>query len=557
MPSAPALTLAARGIRLARGATTVLAEVDVAVSAGDRLGLVGPNGVGKSTLLAVLAGTLVPDAGRVALTPPDAVVALLAQEPARDPAETGRARLARRTGTAAAQDELEAATEALARGDAGADDRYAAALEHWLAVGAADLDARVGGVLAEVGLADDVVDRPTSALSGGQAARLELAAVLLTRADVLLLDEPTNDLDFDGLRRLERAVRDHPGAVVVVSHDRAFLERTVTGVVELDEHHRTARTYAGGWLAYQEERATDRAHAEEAYATYAATRDDLRSRAQQVREWSTQGTGKARRSGETDKLIRHHKVQTSERLAGKAAQADRALSRLEEVEKPFEGWELRLDLAEAERSGAVVAVLDGAVVERQGATGVPGFRLGPVDLEVRAGDRLVVAGPNGAGKTTLVQALLGRVPLAAGTGRVGPSVVVGEVAQARTALTGAGTLLDAVLAATGLTLAEARSLLAKLGLGADDVGRPAASLSPGERTRASLGLLMAVGTNWLVLDEPTNHLDLPAIEQLEAAVATWTGTLLVVSHDQRFLEAVATEGSRRVEVTAGQVREVR
>ncbi len=556
MPSAPALTLAARGVSLDRGATTVLADVDVVVTSGDRLGLVGPNGVGKSTLLAVLAGALTPDAGRITLTPPQAVVARLAQEPRRDPTETGRERISRRTGVTSAQHELDAATEALARGDDGADDHYAAALDRWLAVGAADLDARLGGVLDEVGLSEVAADQPTATLSGGQAARLELAGVLLTRADVLLLDEPTNDLDFEALSRLERFAFDQRGAVVIVSHDRAFLERTVTGVVELDEHTRTARTYAGGWLAYQEERAIDRVHAEEAYATYAATRDDLRSRSQQVREWSTQGTARVRRSGESDKFIRHHRTQTSEKLAGKAAQADRALARLDEVDKPFEGWELRIELAVAERSGAVVAALEGAVVERSAAPGGASFRLGPVDIEVRSVDRLVVAGPNGAGKTTLIDALLGRVPLAAGIGRVGPSVVVGEMAQARTAFDAAPTLLDAVLSATGQTLAEARSLLAKLGLGADDVARPAPSLSPGERTRASLALLMAVGTNWLVLDEPTNHLALPAIEALEAALATWTGTLLVVSHDQRFLEAVTTDATRHVEVVAGQVHEV-
>ena len=368
------------------------------------------------------------------------------------------------------------------QGEAGADDAYASALDRWLAVGAADIDARLGGVLAEVGLPEPVVDQPTSTLSGGQAARLELAGVLLTRADVLLLDEPTNDLDFEGLDRLERFARDQSGAVVVVSHDRAFLERTVTGVVELDDHTRTARSYAGGWLAYLDERATDRVHAEEAYATYASSRDELRGRAQQVREWSTQGTARVRRSGETDKHIRHHRTQTSEKLAGKAARADRALARLEEVDKPFEGWELRLELAVAERGGAVAAALEGAVVERSDPGGGPGFRLGPVDVEVRSGDRIALVGPNGAGKTTLVEALLGRVPLASGTGRVGPSVVVGEVAQARTAFDAAPTLLDAVLAATGMTLAEARSLLAKLGLGADDVGRSSASLSPGERT---------------------------------------------------------------------------
>ncbi|HYI60400.1 MAG TPA: ABC-F family ATP-binding cassette domain-containing protein [Acidimicrobiales bacterium] len=550
MPSPPALTLAARAVRLDRGATTVLAGVDLTASTGDRLGLVGPNGVGKSTLLAVLAGALAPDGGAVTVTPPGAVVTLLAQEPARDD-EPGRARIARRTGVAPAQAELDAATADLADGAAGADDRYSEALDRWLAVGAADLDARLGGVADELGLPEAVLDQRSATLSGGQAARVELAGVLLTRADVLLLDEPTNDLDFDGLARLEQFVAGHPGVVVVVSHDRAFLERTVTGVVELDEHTRTAATYAGGWLAYLDERATTRRHAEEAYGTYAQARDELRGRSQQIREWSAQGVSKVKRSGETDKFIRHHNTQTSEKMAGKAARADKALERLEVVDKPFEGWELRLELAAAERSGDVVSRLDGAVVVR-GA-----FRLGPVDLEVRSGDRVVVAGANGAGKTTLVEALLGRAELAAGTARVGPSVRVGGLEQARTRFSAAPTLLDAALGETGWTLAEARSLLAKFGLGAGHVGRPAGSLSPGERTRASLALLMAVGTNWLVLDEPTNHLDLAAIEQLEQALASWTGTLLVVSHDRRFLDAVTTEGTRHLRVEAGTVTEQR
>ncbi len=548
MRSAPSLTLAARGIALDRGATTVLAEVDLTASTGDRLGLVGPNGVGKSTLLGVLAGRTAPDAGQVTVTPPAAAAALLAQEPTRSD-ETGRARIARRTGVAPAQAELDAATADLAATAPGADERYAAALDRWLAVGAADLDARLGTVAAELGLPDVVLDQPTSTLSGGQAARVELAAVLLTQADVLLLDEPTNDLDFDGLARLEERVLAHPGVLVVVSHDRAFLERTVTGVIELDDHTRTATTYAGGWSAYLDERALARRHAEEAYASYAATRDQLKAQSQQIREWSAQGVAKVKRSGETDKFIKHHNTQTSEKMAGKAARADKALERLEVVDKPFEGWELRLELATAERSGAVVARLTGATVERGG------FRLGPVDLEVRSGDRVVVAGPNGAGKSTLVDALLGRAPLAEGERWIGPAVRVGELEQLRTRFTSSATLLDAVLAETGWTLAESRSLLAKFGLGADHVARPAGSLSPGERTRASLALLMAVGTNWLVLDEPTNHLDLPAIEQLEQALGTWPGTLLVVSHDRRFLDAVTTESARHLVVDAGRVSE--
>jgi ATPase subunit of ABC transporter with duplicated ATPase domains len=405
-----------------------------------------------------------------------------------------------------------------------------------MAVGGADFDARAAQVAHDLALPGAVLDQPTTTLSGGQAARLALAAILLTRVDVLLLDEPTNDLDFDGLSRLETFVEGFPGVVVVVSHDRAFLERTVTHVLELDEHHRTARTFAGGWQAYLDERARARRHAEEAYGQYREQVQDLKERAQRTRQWAAEGSYKAvHRQRDNDKNIKAHNMAMSEKLAGKAARLDRAVERIEVVEKPWEGWELRLDLATAARSGDVVVRLDHAVVGRGD------FRLGPLDLEVRWAERVAFLGPNGSGKTTLIETLLGRLPLVSGTRWMGPGVVVGELDQARRRFGTDASVLAGLMAATGMVVSEARSLLAKFGLGAGHVDRTAGRLSPGERTRAALALLMATGTNCLVLDEPTNHLDLPAIEQLEAALRTWEGTLLLVTHDRRFLDTVAVD----------------
>jgi ATPase subunit of ABC transporter with duplicated ATPase domains len=514
----------------------VLSDVSLTVAPGSRIGVVGPNGVGKSTLLAVLAGRLAPDAGSVAVTPPDATVALLAQEPSRRADETGRELLARRTGVAEASVEFEAATSALAAGDEAGASRYDRALDRWMAVGATDFDARCEQVAHDLGLTEAVLSQPTATLSGGQAARLALAAILLTRVDVLLLDEPTNDLDFDGLRRLEAFVVGFPGAVVVVSHDRAFLERTVTHVLELDEHSRTGAVYAGGWQAYLDERSRARRHAEEAYGRYRDEVDDLTERARRTRQWAADGARKAvKNPRDGDKFIKAHNVAMSEKLAGKAARLDKALDRVEVVEKPWEGWELRLDLAATTRSGDVVMRLDHAVVGRDG------FRLGPIDVEVRWADRVAIAGPNGSGKTTLIDSLLGRLPLLSGSRWIGPGVVVGELDQARRHFADDATVLDGLMKATGMVMSDARSLLAKFGLGAGHVVRSTRELSPGERTRAALALLMATGTNCLVLDEPTNHLDLPAIEQLEAALRTWEGTLLLVTHDRRFLDAVAVD----------------
>jgi ATPase subunit of ABC transporter with duplicated ATPase domains len=528
-------TLQARGLTHSFAARPVLHDVDLAVAPGQRIGVVGPNGVGKSTLLRVLAGLLVPDAGRLTRSPPDATVGFLPQEAVTSTsAGTVRQLIDRRTGVAAATTLLERSTRALAAGRPGADQWYAAALDRWLALGGADLDVRTGEVLDDLGLAGLDVDRDVSTLSGGQAARVSLATLLLARFDVFLLDEPTNDLDFAGLDRLERFVHGLEAGAVIVSHDRAFLERTVTAVVEIDAHDHTARRFDGGWAAYLAERETARRLAAEAYEDYRESRDRLRARAQREREWSTQGAARARRRPDDgDKHVRHRRIAASEQLAAKARRTELALERLDPVDKPWEGWRLRLDLAGTARSGEVVVRLDRAVVERGD------FRLGPLTIEIGWAERVGIGGPNGSGKSTLIEALLGRLPLAAGTRWMGPGVVVGEIDQTRLWFATDRPLLDVVAHHAGLARAQdVRSLLAKFGLAAADVGRPARELSPGERTRAGLAVLQARGTNLLVLDEPTNHLDLPAIEQLESALATYPGTLLLVSHDRRLLDAV-------------------
>ena len=542
-PTRTAATLVASGLRLERGSHTVLDDVSLTVGPRSRVGVVGPNGVGKSTLLSLLAGTLAPDAGSVARQPPSATVGLLAQEHERRAGESVRAHLYRATGADDAERELHEAAAALGSGADDASERYAVALERWSALGVDTLDSRVASVLEDLGLDAGAAELPTTGLSGGQAARVALASILLSRFDVTLLDEPTNDLDFDGLERLERFVGSRPGGVVVVSHDRSFLDRTITSVLEIDEHDHRGRLFEGGWSAYLAERATARRHASESYQTYAQKRGELLGRARRERDWATSGSAREKRAPrDGDRAQRGFRMNRTEKLAGRARMTERAIERLEVVEKPWEGWELRFAIEDAPRSGTVALRLADAVAGRGT------FRVGPVDLEIGWAERVVLAGENGSGKTTLLMAMLGHLPLVSGERYIGPSVVAGELGQDRDAYAGAQNLLDAFVARSGLDLSEARSLLAKFGLGAAHVGRPSASLSPGERTRAELAGFQAAGVNLLVLDEPTNHLDVPAIEQLEEALAAYRGTLVLVSHDRRLLESV--EIGRVVDVGA-------
>ncbi|GAA2645716.1 ABC-F family ATP-binding cassette domain-containing protein [Streptomyces lunalinharesii] len=542
-------TLVAKDLAAGHGERVLFSGLDLVVAPGDVIGLVGANGAGKATLLRLLAGLATPEQGGLALSPPTATVGHLPQEPERRPGESVRAFLARRTGVAEAQRTLDTTTEALAEGRPGADDAYATALERWLALGAADLDERAEETAAQLGLAISL-DQPMTTLSGGQAARASLASLLLSRYDVFLLDEPTNDLDLDGLDRLESFVTGLRAGTVLVSHDREFLARTVTQVVELDLVQQQVNTYGGGYTAYLEERDRARRHARERYDEYADTKAALETRGHTQRNWMEKGVRNARRKAtDNDKIGRKGRVEATEKQAAKAKQTQRMIERLEVVEEPRKEWELRMEIAVAPRAGAVVATLRQAAVRRGD------FSLGPVDLQIDWADRVAITGPNGAGKSTLLAALLGRLPLDSGAASLGPGVVVGEIDQARGQLfrgSGDTSLMDAFRAAVpDLAPADVRTLLAKFGLKAGHVLRPSGTLSPGERTRAALALLQGRGVNLLVLDEPTNHLDLPAIEQLESALASYPGTLLLVTHDRRMLTAVHT--TRRIEVDGGRI----
>lgn len=569
----PTFTVTANRVSFSRADQPILVDVSLRLTERTRAAVIGPNGVGKSTLLRVLAGTLTPDNGSVTAAPPSLTVGLLQQEPAREAGgETVRDVIARTTGVAAAEKALERAATALGAegddddddadedGDEGAGvsgrvetaaDGYERALERYLQLGVADFDARLEVAADQTGLRSDLLDADVGRLSGGEAERMALTAVMLSRFDLTLLDEPTNNLDLDGLDLLEHWVNGHDGGLVVVSHDRAFLERTISSVIEIDHHHRTVEVYEGGWTSFLDERERVRRQAEERYGTYVSERDRLAGRAQQQREWVDRGASRARKRPADNDVFRKRFAQAqTERLAAKSKATLRAMERLEEVDKPWEPWQLRFEIATADRSADVVVSFRRAVLGRGD------FRLGPLDHEIRWADRLAVVGPNGSGKSTFIEALTGRLSPVSGTVQLGSGVALGELDQARlTTADGSesksgsqpksesesesATVLADFQARTDLVHDEARSLLAKFGLGADAIPRPVVSLSPGERTRYQLAEFQARSVNLLVLDEPTNHLDLEAIEQLESALESFSGTVVLVTHDRRLLDTVS------------------
>ncbi|GAA5036407.1 ABC-F family ATP-binding cassette domain-containing protein [Terrabacter aeriphilus] len=531
-------TLTLSGVDVAFGARTLFSGLDLALTDGDVVAVVGPNGSGKSTLMRTVVGELPVEAGTIRLAPRDATIGWLPQV-VPDPAETLLTYARRRTGVAAADTELEAASAAIAAADDSSEDRYSAALERWLALGAADLDERLPEVAAHVGLTVSP-DRPLGTLSGGQAARACLVAVLLSQHDVLLLDEPTNDLDARGLTLVADFVTAHEGPILIASHDRAFLDAVATSVVELDVRQQRVGHYTGGWSAFVEQRRLARAHTWEAYEGYAAERDSLLAQSRQRHDWADRGRRNVAGGKEPDKHIREKHKARADRQAAKGGRLERAAERLDVVEQPRKEWQLRYAITEGRPSADLVATLSDAVVERQG------FRLGPVSLAVGRGDRVALVGDNGSGKTTLLAALLGDLPLQAGRQALGTRVAVGVIDQRRHLLDDDATVLDVVRRELGphpetameWPVADVRTLLAKFGLGSDHVARPARSLSMGERTRALMALFQGREVNLLVLDEPTNHLDVDAIEQLEAAVAAFGGTVLVVSHDESLLDGI-------------------
>jgi ATP-binding cassette subfamily F protein 3 len=517
------------GVRREVGTFVILDSITVSIALGDRIGLVGPNGAGKTTLLRIAAGADEPDGGEVsrkrALS-----IGLLAQESHFDAAFMAAPDLQSAVRAGAAHLDALAARLAEFEQDGHVEGPTYADLQHEFDVlGGYTLDQRVDETLSGLGFEGSDWERPPSALSGGEQTRAALARLVIADPDLLMLDEPTNHLDIGALEWLEEHLRRRRGSLVVASHDRAFLDATVTRVWELRDRRLTA--FRGDYSAYHRQREERDARSAKEAETHAESIQRERELVQRYRSHR--------------KFAKMHEHEARlERLVG------------ERVEAPRSGRKLKLPggaLAGGgpARSGEIVVRIEDLVVgylPGRGATdaaGNPASSARPVAripfLAAQRGDRIGIVGPNGAGKTTLLRTIAGELPPIDGRLTFGNAVQIGYLAQLRGAAIPGATVLDALLEAIPLTPGEARGYLARFLFRGDDAFKEVRSLSGGERSRLELALLGIMPSNLLLLDEPTNHLDIPAREAIESFMHDSPATLLVVSHDRRLLETVCTQ----------------
>ena len=519
------------------GIQPILQDISVSISNSERIGLIGPNGCGKTTLMRIIAGIEQPDSGTVASTRPNLRVGYLAQGMDFDEEQTIQTTL---QFAPVSQAELEAEVETLAIALASNPDdlhihtRYDSAL-----TSLSTFHSPLSTVLSPLGLAELPLDTPVKHLSGGQKTRLMLARVLLDDPQLLLLDEPTNHLDIEMLEWLEDWLNRFQGAALIVSHDRAFLDNTVTSIFEMDPSTYKMKAYSGNYGDYLEQKLTEREKQAQAYQDQQDEIAQLHSAAAHIR-----GLTKMKKGGKADSGDKFAKGffgnRATKNVAGRAKHIEARIEKLlneDRIEKPKQNWQLKLDFgAPAHQSKDVL------VAEKISIGYAPGSPLlENLTLHIRAGQRIALTGPNGTGKTTLIRTIAGKLNPLAGSLKLGVTVKTGYMTQEQELLSPDLNSLQTVQSVAPFNETESRNFLHYFLFKGDDALRPTAALSFGERARLQLGLLVAQGCTFLLLDEPINHLDIPSRARFEESLSNFKGTILAVVHDRYFIERFATE----------------
>ncbi len=536
------------------GIQTILKDVSFSINPGERVGLIGPNGSGKTTLLRILAGSEQPDQGHVSLTPGSLRLGFLAQGFSPDPDLLFGDLVNQVQGNLPAlENELAELAQQLANSPEQVDlqEAYDSTLAQMMR--ASELAPNFfEALLASFGLDQIPSTQPVRILSGGQKSRLAIALVLAGNPELLLLDEPTNHLDISMLEWLEQWLGSFKGGVLIVSHDRTFLDRTVNRILDLDPDTLSVKAYTGNYsdylIQYQSQIERHWSDYQDQEAEIRRMRADIAHTKEQARWVEITTTSR-------QPTVRRYAKKVAKKASSRTKKLDRYLDSEERVEKPKTHWQIKLDFGEPTSRGKQVLKFDQLAVGY--APGAPLIK--DLELGVRAGERIVMTGPNGSGKTTLLKTIAGQISPLAGRVSLGKSARLGYMAQEQDVLDPRSSALQTIQNVAAMNETEARSFLHYFLFSGDDPLRPTSQLSYGERARLLLAVLVVQGNNLLLLDEPINHLDIPARERFEQALSSFNGTILAVVHDRYFIERFATrvwyvgEGSLRQQVLVSEL----
>jgi ATP-binding cassette subfamily F protein 3 len=527
--------LTAHHISKTYGIQPILQDISFSISNNEHVGLIGPNGCGKTTLIRIAAGLEQPYSGTVVSTRPNLRIGYLAQGMEFDPEQTLQTTLSLHT-TSEADLETEIASLASALSftpnDSSLQSQYDAALRQ-LSITNDQLPA----VLSSLGLANLPLDTPIKHLSGGQKTRLMLARVLLEEPHLLLLDEPTNHLDIEMLEWLEDWLARFNGAALIVSHDRAFLDNTVTSILEIDPTTHGIKSYPGNYADYLEQKLAGREKQAQAYQDQQDEIAQLRAAAAHIR-----GLTKMKKGGKADGgdkfATGFFGNRATKNVAGRAKHIEARIGKIlseERIEKPRSSWQMKLDFGAPEHQSKDVLVTEKLSV------GYEESLLIDLNLYIHAGQRIALTGSNGTGKTTLIRTIAGQLNPLAGSLKLGVTVKLGYMTQEQELFHPGFNALQTIQGVAPFNETEARNFLHYFLFKGDDSLRPTRELSFGERARLQLGLLVAQGCTFLLLDEPINHLDIPSRARFEEALASFKGTILAVVHDRYFIERFASD----------------
>ncbi len=515
------------------GITPILKDISFSINPGQKVGLIGPNGCGKSTLLRLLIGQEKVDNGHISIIPPELRIGYLAQGFEPDPELTTNQMLHKFVGD---PEILEAQLAQLAIALSKEPDSSAIQKEYDTILTKINRHntGQVQSILASLELDAISSTQKIGTLSGGQKTRLALALVLMNEPDFLIFDEPTNHLDIEMLGWLEDWINSFSGGILIVSHDRTFLDRTVNIILDLDPHTQNIRQYSGNYSAYLIQYLKEQ---EKQTAAYKDQVYEIRRMRQDIQRTMEQARSVEKSTTPRQPNVRRYAKKVAKKAKSREKKLERYLASDERVEKPVRSWRMKMDLGDTPHLGRDVLHLVDLAVGYQGNPTI----LHNLNQQVQSGQRIVLTGPNGKGKTTLLRTITGQLPPLAGRYRIGSTVKLGYMIQEQELIDPESNPLTTIRQVAEMNQTEARSFLHYFLFSGDDPLRPNYQLSFGERARLSLAKLVAAGCNFLILDEPINHLDIPSRERFEQALSHFDGTILAVIHDRYFIARFATD----------------